>query len=96
MATFDALISEIAQTYIGSLNTSERANFYAALNSLLQDPYSDRETKVELYFPYRPGTLGAEVGDFWFAYTFENNLTLYIAQVYWRPGSPGNPSPIGL
>jgi len=88
---FDALLSKTARSFVDTLGPPYHQEFVAALNSLLQDPIPDGVTKVELPFPYRPGTYGYAAGSFWIAYLFLNALVLYIAAVYWSPTSPNHP-----
>jgi hypothetical protein len=73
------------------LARDDRKAFSEALNALLSDPYPDGVSKVELPFPYAPGTFGFEYRDFWMAYTFMSPHMLAIAAVFWNPKSPRYP-----
>jgi len=91
VVSFDAVLSDTADLFVNHLARDDRRAFYDALDALLSDPYPDGVTKVELPFPYAPGTFGFEYGDFWMAYTFMNPHMLAIAAVFWNPKSPRYP-----
>jgi hypothetical protein len=55
------------------------------------DPFPDGQTKVELPFPYKPGTLGTTFGQFWVAYTLQEQERLVVLTIYWSPESGRNP-----
>jgi len=88
---FDAVLSGGAELFVSHLARDDRRAFNEALEILLSDPYADGISKVELPFPYTPGTFGFEYRDFWMAYTFINPYTLGIAAVFWNPRSPRYP-----
>jgi len=85
--SFDAVLSDTAQLFVDHLARDDRRAFNEALDVLLSDPYPDGISKVELPFPYAPGTLGFEYRDFWMAYTFMSSHMLAIAAVFWNPKS---------
>ena len=89
--SFDAVLSDTAELFVNQLARDDRRAFYEALDVLLSNPYPDGINRVELPFPYRPGTLGFEYRDFWIAYTFLNAYMLAILAVYWNPKSPRYP-----
>ena len=89
--SFDAVLSDTAQAFVDNLARDDHEAFDEALDVLLSDPYPDGLNKVELPFPYRPGTLGFEYRDFWIAYTFLNAYMLAVVAVYWNPKSPRYP-----
>lgn len=89
--SFDAVLSDTAQLFVDHLARDDRRAFNEALDVLLSDPYPDGISKVELPFPYAPGTLGFEYRDFWMAYTFMSSHMLAIAAVFWNPKSPRYP-----
>lgn len=85
--SFDAVLSDTAQLFVDHLARDDRRAFNEALDVLLSDHYPDGISKVELPFPYTPGTLGFEYRDFWMAYTFMSSHMLAIAAVFWNPKS---------
>ncbi|MFH1560574.1 MAG: hypothetical protein ABID84_04095 [Chloroflexota bacterium] len=89
--TFDAVLSDVAESFLASLSPVEREGFYRVLDTLCADPYPDNVSKVYLPFPYRPGTIGFSQGEFWVAYVILNAATIAVAQVYWSPDSPRHP-----
>ena len=89
--TFDAVLSDTAESFLSSLYHVDREAFYQVLDTLCADPYPDDASKVELPFPYRPGTIGYSQGGFWIAYVILNAATIAVAQVYWAPDSPKHP-----
>ncbi len=88
---FDALLSRTARSFVDGLARPDRQELDAALDALLRDPFPDGVSKVDLPFPYRPGTYGYAAGSFWFAYSFLHSLVLYVAAVYWSRDSPNHP-----
>lgn len=88
---FDALVSNTARAFVDNLTPPYREEFRHVLDCLLEDPLPDRINKVELGFPYGPGTYGYAAGSFWMSYLFLNPMVLYIAAVYWSPSSPNHP-----
>jgi hypothetical protein len=89
--SYDAVLSDTAQLFVDHLARDDRRAFNEALDVLLSDPYPDGISKVELPFPYAPGTFGFEYSDFWIAYTFMSLHMLAIAAVFWNPKSPRYP-----
>lgn len=89
--SFDAILSDAAELFVSHLARDDRQAFFEALDVLLADPYPNDLNKVYLPFPYRPGTLGFEYGDFWIAYTFMSSHMLAIAAIFWNPKSPRYP-----
>lgn len=87
----DALVSNTARAFVDKLAPPYRQEFRHVLDGLLGDPLPDGINKIELGFPYRPGTYGYAAGSFWIAYLFLNPMVLYIAAVYWSPSSPNHP-----
>ena len=86
--TFDAVLSDTAESFLAEIGPVERQNFYRALDVLLENPYPDGISKVALPFPYRPGTIGFSYGEFWISYAILNAATIGVASVYWSPDSP--------
>jgi len=60
------------------LTPEERLEFYEGVDGLLQDPTPDGRSKVELSFPYRPGTLGYSYHRLFLTYTFLNPVTISV------------------
>ena len=89
--TFDAVLSDTAEFFLSSLDHIDRDAFYQVLNTLCADPYPDGASKVELPFPYRPGTIAYSQDRIWIAYVILNAATIAVAQVYWPPDSPKHP-----
>ena len=89
--TFDAVLSDTAEFFLSSLDHIDRDAFYQVLNTLCADPYPDGASKVELPFPYRPGTIAYSQDGYWIAYAILNAATIAVAQVYWAPDSPKHP-----
>ena len=89
LTTFDAVLSNPARAFVGSLNWFEQAEFDWVLQGLMRDPHPDGRSKVELdVFPYAPGAIAFTGGEFWMIYRFLNAATIEIASVYWQPDSP--------
>ena len=89
--TFDAVLSDLADSFISSLDHVDREIFYQVLDTLCQDPYPDDVSKVELPFPHRQGTISYSQNGFWIVYFILNAATIAGAQVYWAPDSPRHP-----
>ena len=89
--TFDAVLSDTADSFLSSLDHVDRETFYQVLDTLCADPYPDSVSKVELPFPYRPGTIAYSHDGFWIAYVILNAATIAVVQVYWAPDSPKHP-----
>ena len=89
--SFDAVLSDTAQTFVDNLARDDHEAFDEALDVLLSNPSPDGLNKVELPFPYHPGTLGFEYRDFWIAYTFLKGYMLAVVAVYWNPKSQRYP-----
>ena len=85
--SFDAVLSDTADTFVNHLARDDRQAFREALDVLLSDPFPDGLTKVELPFPFASGTYGFEYEDFWIAYTFMNPYMLAIVAAFWNPKS---------
>jgi len=89
---FDAVLSQAAETFLLALEPPEREECYQVLLDVLcLDPYPDGVSKVELPFPYAPGTIGYAHGQFWFAYVILNAACIAVAAIYWSPASPKHP-----
>ena len=88
---FDAVLSDTAESFLSSLDHVDRETFYQVLYTLCADPYPDDASKVELPFPYRPGTIAYSQDGYWIAYAILNAATIAVAQVYWAPDSPKHP-----
>ena len=84
LATFDAVVSDLAETFLNSLNRKDRTAFYCAVGILLRNPHPDGKSKVFLPFPYIEGTIGFACRGFWMTYNFLNALTIQINTVNWR------------
>ena len=89
LATFDAVISDPARSFLESLSELDRGEFFRVLDSLLSNPHPDGVSKVLLdFFPYPPETFGFTGGEFWITYKFINAAVIGIAGVHWKPDSP--------
>jgi hypothetical protein len=72
-------LSEPAVLFVESLAQNERDALCGALTALCQDPRPDGCNKVELPFPYKPGTLGFAYGKYSVAYRLDGNRVWIIA-----------------
>ncbi len=64
---------------MAKLTSDERLDFYRGLDALLRDPTPDGVTRVELAFPYQPGTFGFAFRGLFLTYTFLNPATISVA-----------------
>lgn len=88
---FEPELSEHAERFLASIRPWEREQFFQGLSMFIIDPFPDGKTKVEIPFPYKPGTLGTSFGQFWLAYTLRGNERLIVLTVYWSRESGRNP-----